>query len=254
VLNLAPLITAALKDISGPLSRLTGKAITPPTISAVPVTAGRQIAALAHARLPADCGQIPLFPASALTRARLAFRLLDAGTLALVILAPMAGAAALLAGPRRRRALLWISIGGGLTALVTWIALTLLRSSLITRAQARSSGSGSRGKQPVAGHGRPWSSKAVLRSLPARPAARGGTAGTSPAAASRPRALTVRSMSSSSPGGELLAPGGDGGSAAVSYQAFQQADDAAGAAWHAGGAGLQPAVPSRGCPRRSAPA
>jgi hypothetical protein len=137
VLNLAPVITAALKDISGPLSRLTGKAITPSAISAVPAIACRQIAALAHTRLPADCGQIPLFPASVLTRARLAFRLLDAGTLALVILAPVAGAAALLAAPRRRRALLWIAIGGGLTVLVTWIALTLLRSSLIARAQPR---------------------------------------------------------------------------------------------------------------------
>ena len=85
VLNLVPLITAVLKDISGPLSRLTGETITPPTISAVPATACRQIASLAHTRLPADCGQIPLFPASALTRARLAFRLLSAGTLALVI-------------------------------------------------------------------------------------------------------------------------------------------------------------------------
>lgn len=137
VLNLAPLITAVLKDISGPLSRLTGKTITPPAISAVPAAACRRIASLARARPPADCGQIPLFPASALTHARLAFRILSAGTLALVILAPSAGAAALLAAPRGRRALLRMSIGGGLTVLATSIAVTLLESSLITRAQPR---------------------------------------------------------------------------------------------------------------------
>ncbi len=137
VLNLAPLITAALKDISGPLSRLTGKTITPPAISAVPATACRQIASLARTRLSADCGQIPLVPASTLTRARLAFRLLDAGTLTLVILAPAAGAAALLAASRRRRTLLQMAIGGGLTILTASVAVTLLRSSLTTRAQPR---------------------------------------------------------------------------------------------------------------------
>ena len=136
VLNLAPLITAVLKDISGPLSRLIGKTITPPAIGVVPA-ACRQIASLTHAQLPTDCGQIPLFPASSLKHARLAFRLLSAGTLALVILAPAAGAAALLAAPRRRRALLRLSTGGGLMVLVAWIAVTLLRSTLIGRAQPR---------------------------------------------------------------------------------------------------------------------
>ncbi len=126
VLNLAPLITAVLKDISGRL----------PTISTVPATACRQLAILARTRLPADCGQIPLFPASALTGGRRAFRILSAGTLALLILAPAAGAAALLATPRRR-ALLQMTIGGGLTVLATSIVMIRLQSSLITRAQPR---------------------------------------------------------------------------------------------------------------------
>jgi hypothetical protein len=135
-LNPAPLITAALKDISGPLSRLTGKTITPPAISVVPATACRQIASLTRTRRPAGCGQIPLFPASALTHARTAFRILNAGTLALLILAPAAGAAALLAAPCRR-VLLQMTIGGGLTVLATSIAVTLLQSSLITGVQPR---------------------------------------------------------------------------------------------------------------------
>jgi hypothetical protein len=129
VLNLAPLISAVLRDIS---SRL-------PTISTVPAAACRQIAILAHTRLPADCGQVPLVPASALTGARLAFRVLSDGTLALLILAPASAAAALLAAPRRRRGrvLLWMTIGGGLTILATVIAVNLLQSSLTARAQPR---------------------------------------------------------------------------------------------------------------------
>jgi hypothetical protein len=99
--------------------------------------AGRQIASLTRTRLPANCGQIPLFPASALTGARRAFRILSAGTLALLILTPATGAAALLAAPRRRRALLQMAIGGCLTILTASVVVTLLQSSLTTRAQPR---------------------------------------------------------------------------------------------------------------------
>lgn len=137
VLNLAPLITAVLNDISALLSRLTGKTITLPAISAVPATACRQIAILARTRLPAGCGQLPLFPACALTGARRTFRILRADTLALLILTPAAGAAALLAAPRRRRALLQMTIGGGLTVLATSTLVSLLQSSLATQAQPR---------------------------------------------------------------------------------------------------------------------
>jgi hypothetical protein len=137
VLNLAPLITTVLKDISAQLSSLTGKTIALPAISTVPATACRQISSLTRTRLPADCGQIPLLPASALTGARRAFRILSASALALLILTPAAAAAAMLAAPRRRRASLQMTIGGGLTVLAMSIAVTPLQSSLITRAQPR---------------------------------------------------------------------------------------------------------------------
>jgi hypothetical protein len=137
VLNLAPLVTAVLKDISAPLARLTGKTITLPAISTVPATACRQIASLTRTRAAAGCGQIPLFPASALTGARRAFRVLSGGTVALLACTPATGAAALLAAPRRRRTLLQMTTGGSLTVLVTAVAVTWLRSSLLTRAQPR---------------------------------------------------------------------------------------------------------------------
>jgi hypothetical protein len=137
VLNLAPLISDVLEDISGRLSTLTGKPIALPVISAVPAASCRQIASLTRTRLPADCGQIPLFPASTLAGARRAFRVISTATLALLILTPLTAAAALLAAPRRRRALLQMTIGGTLTVLVMAIAAARLQSSLITREQPR---------------------------------------------------------------------------------------------------------------------
>lgn len=137
VLNLAPLISSVLKELASQLSSLTGKSIRAPAISAVPGAACRQIADLTGARLPADCGQIPLFPASALNTARRAFRVISAITLALLILAPLTAATALLAAPRRRRVLLQLGIGGAVTVSVAAIAMARLRSTLVGRAQPR---------------------------------------------------------------------------------------------------------------------
>jgi hypothetical protein len=137
VLNLAPLISDVLKDISSRLSALTGKTIALPVISAVPAAGCRQIAGLTRTRMPADCGQIPLFPASALAGARHAFRVISTATLAQLILTPLTAAAALLAAPLRRRALLQMTIGGTLAVLVMAIAVARLESSLIAREQPR---------------------------------------------------------------------------------------------------------------------
>jgi hypothetical protein len=57
VLNLAPLITTVLKDISAHLSSLTGKTIVVPAISTVPATACRQISALPAPGCPPTAGR-----------------------------------------------------------------------------------------------------------------------------------------------------------------------------------------------------
>jgi hypothetical protein len=137
VLNLAPLVSAVLKGISSRLSEMTGNAITLPAISSIPAANCQQIASLTHTWLPPDCGQVPLFPASALANARRAYRILSNATLALLILAPASGAAALLAAPRRRHALILLTIGGALCVFVTSIAVAQLQSSLIARARPR---------------------------------------------------------------------------------------------------------------------
>jgi hypothetical protein len=136
VLNLVPLMSDTLKDISGRLSALTGKPSPLPGITSGPATSCRQIASLTRTRLSADCGQIPLFPASALAGARRVFRILSTATITLLILTAAAAVAGLLAAPRRR-VLLQMTIGGTFTVLVASILAARLQSSLIARAQPR---------------------------------------------------------------------------------------------------------------------
>ena len=137
VLNLAPFIVDVLESIARRLSALTGTAITRPAISRIPGAGCRPIASVTRDRPSAGCWPIPLFPVSALARARRAYRLLSAATLALLFLAPAAGAGALRAAPRRRRALVQLTVGGALTIQVASIVVSRLQSSLIARAQPR---------------------------------------------------------------------------------------------------------------------
>jgi len=137
VINLMPLVNDVLGQVSRLLSVMSGRTITLPAVSGISAAGCQRIAGLAHRQLSADCGQIPLLPASALAGARRGFLVLSTATLLLLILTPLAGAGALLAAPRqrRRRALLQMAIGGALTLLVAGIAVSRLQSSLLTRAE-----------------------------------------------------------------------------------------------------------------------
>lgn len=96
VLNLVPLLNDALKDVQARASALLGKNITLPTLSSntIPAAACQKIAAALRWPVPATCGQIPLFPASALTSAQRAFRAFNGLVLALLIVTPLVFAAA----------------------------------------------------------------------------------------------------------------------------------------------------------------
>ncbi|MGH3405049.1 MAG: hypothetical protein ACRDRJ_21470 [Streptosporangiaceae bacterium] len=124
-------------DQPGRLSALTGTAITWPAFGRIPGAGCRPIASITRDRLSAGCWPIPLFPVSALARARRAYRLLSTATLALLLLASAAGVGALVAAPRRRRALVHLTVGGALTIQVASIVVSRLQSSLIARAQPR---------------------------------------------------------------------------------------------------------------------
>ena len=136
VLNLVPLLNEALKGVQAQASGLFGKKITLPVISgsSIPAADCRKIAAAIGRPLPPTCGQIPLFPASALAGAQRAYRAFN-GVVLLLILTPLAFIAALLASPRRRRTLVQLTTTGLLGLIVIRRALYWLQSDLIASAK-----------------------------------------------------------------------------------------------------------------------
>jgi hypothetical protein len=137
VLNLVPLLNEALKGVQAQASGLFGKKITLPTISgtSIPAADCRKIAAAIGRPLPPTCGQIPLFPASALANAQRAYRAFNGIVLLLLILTPLVFIAALAASLRRRRTLLQLTIVGLLGLVVIRRALYWLQSDLIASAK-----------------------------------------------------------------------------------------------------------------------
>jgi hypothetical protein len=131
VLNLLPLVNDVLHTVSGPLSALTGRAVSLPAVTTLPAAACRAISRTASSA----CTQIPLFPAAALAGPRHVYRILVA-TLVLG-LTTLALAGALAVSPRRRRTLLQLTIGGTLTVLAVMTAVSWGQSSLIDRAAPR---------------------------------------------------------------------------------------------------------------------
>lgn len=136
VLDLVPLIAAALEHTVERLPDVAGLTLSLPDLDALPEGACRAIAGVTRTDLPPSCGQIPLFPASALADAQNAFWILRDGTLALVLLPPVAAVAALMAAPRRRTVLL-IGAGGALTVLAALGAATWLQSTLVGQVPMR---------------------------------------------------------------------------------------------------------------------
>jgi hypothetical protein len=137
VLNLVPLLNEALKNVQARASALVGKNITLPAISGttIPAAACQKIATAIRRPLPPTCGQIPLFKASALTQAQRAYRAFNRLVLALLIITPLAFAAALWASTRRRRTLLQLAIGGMLALIVVRRAVIWLQSDLVAQAK-----------------------------------------------------------------------------------------------------------------------
>lgn len=137
VLNLVPLLNAALKDIQTRASALLGKNITLPTISgtSIPAADCHKIATAIRRPLPPTCGQIPLFPASTLANAQRAFRAFNGIVLLLLIITPLVFIAALGASLRRRRTLLQLTIAGMLGLIVLRRVTYWLQSDLTAHAK-----------------------------------------------------------------------------------------------------------------------
>src|SRR5262249_44403774 len=120
VLDLVPLLNAALQNLGPFITGVVGRPVTLPKISnnELPSTACRAISNAIHRPLPDTCAQIALFPADKLTQARRAVRLFNGALVLLLILTPLMAAGALWLSGRRRRTLLQLSAGGVLGLVV----------------------------------------------------------------------------------------------------------------------------------------
>ena len=134
VLNLVPLLNAALQQIEPFIAGVVGHAVTLPTLSGneLPAQACQRISAALERPLPATCGQIPLFPADKLTQAQRLVRAFDRLTILLLILTPVVAAVALWVSRRRRRTLLELTVGGMLGLVIFRRATWWLQSSLVS--------------------------------------------------------------------------------------------------------------------------
>jgi len=137
VLNLVPLLNAALLKVQGFISGVVGKPVTLPTISGneLPSSVCESIATALHRPVPATCGQIALFPASRLVQARHAVRALNDLMVLLLILTPALAALALWLSRRRRRTLLQLSAGGLIGLLVVGRVVKWLSADLVNSGQ-----------------------------------------------------------------------------------------------------------------------
>ncbi|MFL6136965.1 MAG: hypothetical protein ACJ74O_04110 [Frankiaceae bacterium] len=134
VLNLVPLVNAALQRASALVAGVVGKPVTLPKITSdeLPSAACERIAAALSRPVPPTCGQIVLFPAANLTAARRAVRAFDRGVVALLVITPLLALLALWLSRRRRRTLLQLVIGGMLGVVVVRRALFWEQDRLIS--------------------------------------------------------------------------------------------------------------------------
>jgi hypothetical protein len=144
VLNLVPLVNAALQNLQGFVSGVAGQAVQLPTISAndIPASDCQKIGAALHRPIPNTCGQIPLFPVDKLTQARHLVRIFNGILLLLLILTPVVAAGALWLTRRRRRTLLQLTVAGllGLAVIrrvVSWVTTALVNTGQPANKSAR---------------------------------------------------------------------------------------------------------------------
>ena len=114
VLNLVPLLSAALENASEFVSGVIGRPVTIPAITSdeAPAAACQKLSAALDRALSSTCGQIELFPSDDLEAAQGFVRAYDRAVIALLVLVPLVFAGALWASTRRRRTLLQLVIAG----------------------------------------------------------------------------------------------------------------------------------------------
>lgn len=133
VLDLVPLLNAALGNIQPLISGIVGHTITLPTISPsdIPSDACKRIGDAIGRTLPSNCAQIPLFPADKLSQAQRLVRAFNRVTVLLLIITPVLAAIALWLSRRRRRTLLQLAVGGALGLVLFRRVIIYLERTLV---------------------------------------------------------------------------------------------------------------------------
>jgi hypothetical protein len=144
VLNVVPILNAALQNMEGFISGVTGRTVNLPSITSneIPASACDQIGAALNRPVPSTCGQIPLFPADKLTQARHLVRVFNGVLVLLFVLTAGVAALALWLSRRRRRTLLQLSVAGllGLVVIrrvVDWVTNSLVDTGVPANKSAR---------------------------------------------------------------------------------------------------------------------
>lgn len=134
VLNLVPLLNAALGQLQGVVSGIVGKPVTLPAITPgeVPARSCQRISAALGVSLPSDCAQIPLFPADKLTQAQQLVRRLHRYVTLLFVLTPLVAVAALALSRRRRRTALQLACAALFGLVVFRRVVIWLRDALVS--------------------------------------------------------------------------------------------------------------------------
>jgi len=132
VLNLVPLIAAALSNVGSFASSVVGHPVTVPQLTGteLPAAACAKLSTAIGRPLPSTCGQIVLFRANNLSDARRIAEAFDRATWALVIVTPLLAAAAIWISRRRRRTVLQLAIGSLLGFVIVRRAGFRLQDSL----------------------------------------------------------------------------------------------------------------------------
>jgi hypothetical protein len=139
VLNLVPVLNQALQSIQGYVSGVVGHQVTLPTITSdeIPSAACERIATAIGRPVPANCAQIPLFPADKLNTVRRLYQIFNRSLVLLLILTPVVAAIAIWLSRRRRRTVLQLAVGGILGLVIVRRAVIWLQPSLVNAAKPR---------------------------------------------------------------------------------------------------------------------
>lgn len=137
VLNLVPLVNAAVQNAEDFISGVVGKTVTLPNVTGdeLPSAACAKISSALGRPLPETCGQIPLFPADKLTNAQRAVRAFDRLVLLLLIVTPLVAVAAVWLSRRRRRTLMQLAIAGMLGLVIVRRTVMWLQDELTSGAK-----------------------------------------------------------------------------------------------------------------------